>query len=168
MKVSDYITVVFIAIFVTIIAYFTVNSLLGDPKDLSVKFDYLDSASDSLVMPNKEVFNASAINPTVEVYVGTCKDTNRNGRLDEDEKKDCGEDALETELNQTEADYLPENNGLSNAENEAINSREGYASGTTARQRQVVEDDTNEYRQNQNNSNNAGNDSARRETVSGS
>ena len=168
MKTSDYVTVGFIAVFVTVIAYFAVNSILGDPKDLSVKFEYLESVTGELATPSTEIFNAGAINPTVEVYVGSCVDKDQNGILDEDEKRDCGEDAMQTDTGQTEADYLQENNGLSNEENNAINAREGYANGTTDQQRQNVENDVNQYLQNQNNSNNADNDPARQETVSGS
>ncbi len=168
MKTSDYITVGFIAVFVTVLSYFAVNAILGDPEEWSVSFDSMREASGELVEPSKEIFNASAINPTVEVYVGTCEDTNQDGQLSEDEIRACGEDAMETDVNQTETDYLQANNGLSNEENDAINARDGYASGTTDQQRRSVEEDVNQYRQNQNNSNNAGNDSARQETVSGS
>ena len=36
MKTSDYVTVGFVAILVTVIAYFAVNSILGDPKTTTV------------------------------------------------------------------------------------------------------------------------------------
>lgn len=171
MKTSDYVTVGFIALFVTGLAYFAVNSLLGDPKTKTVRFEYLEGVSSSLVDPNDEIFNAGAINPTVEVYVGSCVDQDQNGVLSEEEKKACGQDALQTNTGQTESDYLEENNGLSNEENEAINQSEGYASGTTAQQRQAVGEDVEQYQQNQgttNQSSSTSSDPARQETVSGS
>ena len=170
MKTSDYVTVGFIAIFITILAYFAVNSILGNPKEMSVRFEYLDGVSNKLVLPSAEIFNAGAINPTVEVYIGSCVDQDQNGVLSDDEKRACGQDAMKTETGQTESNYLQENNGLSNEENAAINNSEGYANGTTAQQRQDVENEINQYQQNQNNSNtqNAADEAARRETVSGS
>ena len=171
MKTSDYITVGFVAILVTAIAYFAVNSILGDPKTKVVRFEYLNEVSSTLSAPNEEVFNAAAINPTVEVYIGSCVDQDQDGILNEQERKDCGMDAMETDTGQTESDYLVENGGLSNDENEAINNEQGYASGTTAEQRQAVENDVNQYEQNQQNNTNqntSGNDAARQETVSGS
>ena len=167
MKTADYVTVGFIALFVTIIAYFSVNSLLGDPRELSVKFEYLDGVTINYVLPSDEVFNAGAINPTVEVYVGSCADLDMDGELNDDEKRACKMDQMKTDIDQTQPDYLQENNGLSNEENDAINSEQGYANGTTDQQRRAVEEDVNRYEQNQNNSNEAENP-ARQETVSGS
>ena len=167
MKASDYVTVGFIAVFVTIIAYIAVNSILGDPKEMSVKFEYLDYDVSDLVLPDADIFNSAAVNPTVEVYVGTCVDQDQNGVLSEEEKRNCGQDAMQTDTGRTESDYLQENNGLSNEENAEINKNEGYADGTTAQQRKEVEESVNEYQQNQSNTNNT-QDSARQETVSGS
>lgn len=168
MKTSDYVTVGFVAILVTAIAYFAVNSILGDPKTKTVRFEYLNEMSSELKAPNEEVFNAAAVNPTVEVYIGSCVDQDQDGILNEQERKDCGMDAMETDTGQTESDYLQENGGLSNDENEAINDEKGYASGTTAEQRQAVEDDVNQYKQQQNSTTNTSDAAARQETVSGS
>ena len=168
MKASDYVTVGFIAVFVTVLGYFLVNSILGDPKDAVVKFEYIDNISSDLATPDPEIFNAAAINPTVEVYIGNCEDRNQNGILDDDEREKCGEDALESKTGTTETDYLESNGGLSNEENDKINADEGYASGTTAEQRQAVEDDVQQYQQQQQQTQNTGNDPARQETVSGS
>ena len=170
MKLSDYITVGFIAVFVTVIAYFLLNSILGDPREKTVRFEYLSGVSSTLVTPDDEIFNAAAVNPTVEVYIGSCVDEDQDGILNDKEKRDCGMGAYETNTGQTESDYLQVNGGLSNAENDAINSTEGYASGTTAEQRQAVEDSVNEYqqRQTQTSQQSAADAAARQETVSGS
>ncbi|MBQ3293723.1 hypothetical protein IJG96_01135 [Candidatus Saccharibacteria bacterium] len=172
MKTSDYVTVGFIAVFVTVVAYFLVNSLLGDPSEASVRFEYLESVSSSLATPDAEIFNVAAINPTVEVYIGSCEDTNLDGELDDDERRACGLDTLENERSSDDADYLEANGGLSNDENDAINSEQNYARGTTAEQRRAVEDSVNEYQQQQQTQNqstqSAEDAAARRETVSGS
>ncbi len=167
MKTSDYVSIGFVAIFVTILAYFIVNSLLGDPNEAMVRFKYLDNVNTKTVSVDKEVFNAAAVNPTVEVYVGSCVDLNQNGILDDDERIACGEDALETNTGVTESQYLEANQGLSNAENDAINNADGFANGTTADQRDAVNNDINNYQQQQQQSNSAEN-AAGRETVSGS
>ena len=171
MKTSDYVTVGFVAVLVTVVAYFVVNSILGDPKAKTVRFEYLDGISSDLDTPNEEVFNAVALNPTVEVYIGSCVDQDQDGILNEKERKDCGMDVTETNTEQTGSDYLQENGGLSNDENEKINDEQGYANGTTAEQRQNVENDVEQYergQQNKNNQDNGMNEAARQETVSGS
>ena len=81
MKTSDYVTVGFVAILVTAIAYFAVNSILGDPKTKTVRFEYLSDVETTLSTPNAEVFNAAAVNPTVEVYIGSCVDQDQDGIL---------------------------------------------------------------------------------------
>ncbi|MBQ6130308.1 hypothetical protein IJI72_01260 [Candidatus Saccharibacteria bacterium] len=91
MKTSDYISVFTIAIAGTILAYFLMNYFLGDPLEKTVSFEYLEPVSAELVTPDSEVFNARAINPTVEVFVGSCEDINHDGVIDEGELVECGE-----------------------------------------------------------------------------
>ncbi len=174
MKSSDYITVGFIAVFATVVGYFIVNSILGDPKDAVVRLGYIDEVSDVLVNPDPEIFNAAAINPTVEVYIGDCRDLDGNGMLDDKEREQCGDevDSSNNLKNDAEAEYIEENNGLSNEENEKINEEEGYASGTTDQQRQALKEDIEQHQQEQQEATDEAqvneNDPARRETVSGS
>ena len=173
MKTSDYVTVGFLAIFVTVVAYFSLNAILGDPSEASVRLEYLDGATSDLATPDKEVFNAAAINPTVEVYIGSCVDEDQDGVLDEQERKDCGMDAYETNTGATESSYSERNNGLSDDENEQTNAAQGYARGTTAQQRAAVESDVSEYQQQQTQNEttqgqSAADAAARQETVSGS
>ncbi len=97
MKTSDYVTVAFVAIFITALSYYLVNSILGDPTEKSITFEYLDSYNSELATPDSEIFNAAAINPTVEVYVGSCVDQNQDGILDDDEKRACGSDFYQTD-----------------------------------------------------------------------
>ena len=91
MKTSDYISVFTIAIAETILAYFLMNYFLGDPAEKTVSFEYIEAVSGDLVSPDSEIFNAGAINPTVEVFVGSCEDINHDGIIDEGERVECGE-----------------------------------------------------------------------------
>ncbi|MBR2587311.1 hypothetical protein IKE71_02975 [Candidatus Saccharibacteria bacterium] len=168
MKTSDYISLSFIAILVTVVAYFLVNSILGDPSKATVRFEYVDGISRELDLPSEEIFNAAAVNPTVEVYVGSCVDQDQDGILSDKEKRDCG--LITNEEATTENNYSEENNGLSDDENNAINNENGYANGTSAQQREAVENDIQEYQQQQQQTNAANNAdaAARQETVSGS
>ncbi|MBQ6605985.1 hypothetical protein IJH66_03380 [Candidatus Saccharibacteria bacterium] len=90
MKRSDIITVVLIAVIGTIAAYFAVDSIMGNPEDKVVSFKYVANEIGELVEPDDEVFNGSAINPTVEVYVGSCVDANQDATLSLAEKVACG------------------------------------------------------------------------------
>ena len=158
MKPSDYISMITLAVAGTILAYFLTNSILGDPRDKSVSFEYLEPISAEVVQPDSELFNAGAINPTVEIYVGSCKDINGDGIIDEAELVECGQAAPETSSDDDGEEEEDESvyNDMTEAENEAINAAEGYARGTTPAQRQAVEAQINEYTEQQNSSGTSG------------
>lgn len=91
MKQSDVFSLIMIAGIGTLVAFFVCQSIMGDPDEASVKFRKLaNPISSSLVAPDPEVFNSTAINPTVEVFVGDCEDINQNGILDDFELDACG------------------------------------------------------------------------------
>lgn len=90
MKQSDIFTLILIAGIGTLAAFFACQAILGDPDAASVKFKTVNRViSSELVQPDAEVFNSTAINPTVEVYVGGCEDIDQNGILDEMEIEAC-------------------------------------------------------------------------------
>lgn len=90
MKQSDVFTLILIAGIGTLAAFFLCKTLLGDPNEASVQFKTVSRVIGSeLVQPDQEVFNSTAINPTVEVFVGDCEDIDQNGILDETELKAC-------------------------------------------------------------------------------
>ena len=91
MKSSDIITIVFVAAIGAVMAVFAVNSFLGDLDEKSVSFEIPMTITAELAEPDKEVYNLEAINPTVEVYVGNCRDDNQDGILNEAELEACGE-----------------------------------------------------------------------------
>jgi len=90
MKQSDIFTLILIAGIGTLAAFFVCQTLLGDPNQASTKFKTVNRViSSELVTPDPEVFNSTAINPTIEVYVGDCEDIDQNGILDEVELAAC-------------------------------------------------------------------------------
>lgn len=97
MKQSDIITVVLIAVIGVIVSAFACNAILGDPDEASVSFKTIETIDGDLAQPDAEVFNTSALNPTVEVFVGNCEDVDQNGTLDSAELLACGQAAPEAE-----------------------------------------------------------------------
>lgn len=90
MKQSDIFTLILVAGIGTLAAFFVCQTLLGDPNQASTKFKTVNRViSSELVTPDPEVFNSTAINPTIEVYVGDCEDIDQNGILDEVELAAC-------------------------------------------------------------------------------
>lgn len=90
MKQSDIFSIILVAGIGVFAAFLLCNSLMGDPNAASTKFTALNGVIESeLVTPDAEVFNGTAINPTIEVYVGDCEDVDRNGILDEAELAAC-------------------------------------------------------------------------------
>ena len=46
------------------------NAWLGDPSEKKAEVKTMEVVSSEFVQPNKEIFNKSAINPTVEIVIG--------------------------------------------------------------------------------------------------
>ena len=68
---ADLATSIIAAIAGVIISYFVCNLLIGPIDNAQVKT--VDTTVDANVdEPSPEVFNYKALNPTVEVYVGSC------------------------------------------------------------------------------------------------
>lgn len=114
MKKTDLFAVAVIAVIGTVIASVVCNMLLGDPNESSVTFKTIMPISSKLESPDPEIFNADAINPTVEVYVGSCIDEDRDGELSSAELVACNkelpfdyeeeEESEETEEDETQED----------------------------------------------------------------
>lgn len=103
MKQSDVFTLILIAGIGTLAAFFVCQTLLGNPDEASVQFKTVSRVIGSdLVQPDREVFNSTAINPTVEVFVGDCEDIDQNGILDDAELTACSR--IEAEESEDEAD----------------------------------------------------------------
>lgn len=96
MKRSDIFTVTFIASVGVLLTFIACSFLLGDPDTRYLKHKTIGKITADLTSPDPEVFNVDAINPTVEVYVGSCEDVDRNGILDRAELVACGRATPET------------------------------------------------------------------------
>jgi hypothetical protein len=90
MKQSDIFSIIIIATVGTLLSYFFVNSLLGNPDLEIVNIKTIQEISPNISSPDPELFNPEAINPTVEVFVGECEDLDQNGILSRDELIACG------------------------------------------------------------------------------
>ena len=104
MKQSDIFTLILVAGIGSLGSFFLCNAILGDPDEASVEFTRLSQViSADLTEPDPEIFNSTAINPTIEVYVGDCEDIDQNGILDMAELVACGrEKAIVEETEGTE------------------------------------------------------------------
>ena len=96
MKRSDIFTITFVASVGILLTFIASSFLLGDPDARYLKHKTIGKITADLTSPDSEVFNVDAINPTVEVYVGSCEDVDRNGILDRAELVACGRATPET------------------------------------------------------------------------
>ena len=129
MKQSDIITIVLITMIGTIAAGFAVNAILGNPDDASETWKTIKVVDSDLVEPNPSTFNADAVNPTVEVYVGNCVDIDQDEVLSYDEQVACGWRSSGSKKN-SEEEQSSEDNGTSTVE-EIIRKREAEAQKQT-------------------------------------
>lgn len=90
MKQSDIIAIALIATIGVIGSTFAINALLGDPSEKTVSYKSIEVISADLDEPDPNVFNADAINPTVEVIIGQCADLDGDGQLSAEEQEACG------------------------------------------------------------------------------
>ena len=91
MKQSDVFSIIFVAGVGVFASFFACQAIMGDPNEAVISFTALrEPITADLVSPEPEVFNSTAINPTVEVYVGDCIDRDGNGILDDSELVACG------------------------------------------------------------------------------
>ena len=96
MRRSDIFMVTFVASVGVLLTFIACSFLLGDPDTRYLKHKTIGKITADLTSPDPEVFNVDAINPTVEVYVGSCEDVDRNGILDRAELVACGRATPET------------------------------------------------------------------------
>ena len=89
MRRSDIITIALVAVIGLFCTYFLGQAIIGDPNEATASVKVIEPITVDLVNPDSEVFNENAINPTVEVYVGVCKDLDQNGHIDDAEQANC-------------------------------------------------------------------------------
>ena len=75
---KELVTAITAAVIGVLVAYFACDLLIGPIEGVS--FKTIDSSVNMDVKnPSPEIFNYKALNPTVEVYVGSCAEYNDNG-----------------------------------------------------------------------------------------
>ena len=71
MKKSDIAMIILIASISMLVAYFAAKGLVGDVKSQSVKVKTAEPINATVDQPDPTIFNTNAINPTVEVIIGS-------------------------------------------------------------------------------------------------
>jgi hypothetical protein len=93
---TDLTTSILAAVIGIVVAYFVCNMFIPGIDDVSIK-TLGNNLNYSLTEPNPEIFNYRAVNPTVEVYVGQCKEYDQNGNCVEQVKSLDETDVTNTE-----------------------------------------------------------------------
>lgn len=70
MKKNDLASIILIASISAMVAWFGANAVIGEPKQDALKVKTADEISAGVEEPDPQVFNAEAINPTVERSIG--------------------------------------------------------------------------------------------------
>lgn len=71
MKQSDIASLIIISTITVLVAYFVADYFIGKPAGESVKVRTISEMSAEVTKPDSTIFNKDAINPTVEVVIGT-------------------------------------------------------------------------------------------------
>ncbi len=75
MKKNDFAALILIGSVSLLVAWFTANALIGEPKKEAQKVKTVEAISDQVETPDKRIFNKQAINPTVERSIGKSSDS---------------------------------------------------------------------------------------------
>lgn len=71
MKRTEIAMIILIASLSVMISYFGGQALIGDVRNTSVNVKTADSITSNIATPDPAVFNSKAVNPTVEVIIGS-------------------------------------------------------------------------------------------------
>ena len=71
MKRTDIAMIIFIASMSMLISYFVATAVIGEAQNEAVVVKTADAISDEVNKPDERIFNKDAVNPTVEVYIGS-------------------------------------------------------------------------------------------------
>lgn len=75
MKKNDFAAIILIASVSLLVAWFTANSLIGEPKKSNQKVKTVEAINATVEKPDSRIFNKDAINPTVERSIGKSSDS---------------------------------------------------------------------------------------------
>ena len=87
---NDLATAIITAVLGFVIAYLICNMVILQPLEPAKVKTLETSASADLDEPNIDAFNYRALNPTVEVYVGDCKEFNEYGECIDGKNSNSG------------------------------------------------------------------------------
>jgi len=71
MKKSEIASIILIASVSVLIAYFVANAVIGQPSGESTKVKTIAPITETVATPDKSIFNKDAINPTIQVEIGS-------------------------------------------------------------------------------------------------
>ena len=136
---QDLVTSIFAAVVGALVAYFVCGMFLPSFDDMSVTIPKLAAEeSFSLSEPDAEIFNYRSVNPTVEVWVGGCKNLGNNGVCNDDVITDNTQnnqnvvpEQNQSEEEQPEEDNKEEENGEDQNQNQNENENGDNENGTT-------------------------------------
>lgn len=70
MKKTDIALLILVVALSGLITYFIANALMGSSKQLSATVTVVEPITPDIELPRSSVFNASAINPGVQIRIG--------------------------------------------------------------------------------------------------
>lgn len=70
MKKNDLASIILIASISIMVAWFTANALIGEPKQSALKVKTATTISANVEEPDQRIFTAESINPTIERSIG--------------------------------------------------------------------------------------------------
>lgn len=70
MKRTDVAMIILIASISVVASYFVAKTVMGDTQSKAVTVKTVEAITDEVNPPDERIFNANAVNPTVEVFIG--------------------------------------------------------------------------------------------------
>ena len=143
---QDLATSIFAAVVGALVAYFVCGMFLPSFDDMSVSITKLaNEESFTLAEPDAEIFNYRSVNPTVEVWVGDCKnlgdngtcndeiitDNTNNGQNNNQNQQEEGQEQQPEEENNNEENQVEENQEENQNQNGNENENGDNQNGTT-------------------------------------
>ena len=129
---QDLVTSIFAAVVGALVAYFVCGMFLPNFDEMSVTISKLaNEESFSLTEPDSEIFNYRSVNPTVEVYVGDCKNMGDNGICNDEIVTDYNQNNNQKEEDEEENNEEENNEEENENENQNQNENGDNQNGTT-------------------------------------
>lgn len=158
MNRQNLITIILASSITLSLSYYLIHTIVGDIDKKTEKVVHPVEISKDLAMPDPEVFNAAAVNPTIEVYIGSCVDSNQNGFLEPIEKLECAApDSKKSNIiknNDTNQSSDNKSGSSDNTSNRSSNPPAPVAPAAPAPQSQPEQPSNNQRSNNQSSSNN--------------